>query len=239
MTRALEQKHRIVIIPLFNEVETIREVLAELCRWHDGDVLLVDDGSTDGSVSQIRGCIEHRPIHLLTHERNQGYGASLIDGFRYAANHGYTQAVTMDCDWQHQPRHVPEFFSALDDADVVSGSRYLKELPENTEAPSDRRSLNVEITERLNTITGFNLTDAFCGFKGYRVSALTKMFLSETGYAFPIQFWIEAWKHKLTVLEIPVARIYTGAKRSFGPVLDDSLVRKAYYQSVIERELTR
>lgn len=232
-------KNLLVIIPVFNEASTIKEVLAELCRYYAGDVLLIDDGSTDNSIERIRACIEKRPITLLNHVTNQGYGASLIDGFHYAIERGYDYVVTMDCDWQHQPQHVPEFFARVEGTDILSGSRYLTDFPEDTDAPAERRNVNMQITAKINAITHFNLTDSYCGFKAYRVAALSALSLDEKGYGFPVQFWLQAYAQGLSVKEFAVARIYTDAPRSFGVQLDDSSVRLNYYSQIIERERKR
>jgi len=226
----------LVIIPVFNEATTIKEVLSELCRHYQGDILIVDDGSSDDSIERIRGCIEKRPITLISHTSNLGYGAALIAGFSYAKERNYQYVVTMDCDWQHQPQHVPEFFSKIQGFDILSGSRYLHDFPEDTAAPAERRHVNMSVTEKINLLTNYNLSDSFCGFKAYRVAALNKLSLDERGYGFPIQFWLQAFAHHLSVQEIAVARIYTDAARSFGAKLDDSEYRLNYYNQIIERE---
>jgi glycosyltransferase involved in cell wall biosynthesis len=229
----------LVIIPVYNEEETIREVLGELCHHYQGDVLIINDGSTDASMQNIHACIAKRPVTVINHETNLGYGKSLIDGFNYAINKDYQVAVTMDCDWQHQPQHVCEFLSGINDCDILSGSRYLKDFAEDTDAPSDRRSINQLITKEINAITGFKLTDSFCGFKSYKIEALKKLELDEWGYAFPIQFWVQAFYKSLTIKELAVARIYTGASRSFGGTLDDSDKRLKYYREVLKREIDK
>lgn len=228
----------LVIIPVYNEEATIEAVLGELCRYYSGDVLIVDDGSTDHSMQRINSCIRER-LAAIHHDTNRGYGASLIDGFHYAAERGYRTMVTMDCDFQHEPCQVPELFDRIADRDVLSGSRYLELQAGDMAAPPERMRINHIITERINAITDFNLTDSFCGFKAYDVSAVAKLTLDEEGYAFPLQFWIQAHLHHLKVAELPVARIYNNLNRSFGATLDDPAVRLAHYNDVIDRELAR
>lgn len=229
---------QLVIIPLYNESSTIADVLRELRCRYQGDVLVVNDGSTDASAVSVATVNDPR-VNVLTHATNKGYGASLIDGFSYAVEREYEYVVTMDCDFQHEPCQVAEFFEKICAVDVLSGSRYLKDMQGDVAAPADRRAINQQITELINHITGFGLTDTFCGFKAYRVAALKKLCLSETGYAFPLQFWMQAWKNGFTVKELAVARIYLPVKRSFGIALDDPKERLRYYLEVIERERTR
>ena len=81
------------------------------------------------------------------------------------------------------------------------------------------------------------MTDAFCGFKAYRVEALARIKLSETGYAMPLELWVQAASHKLTIIELPVPLVYLDEQRSFGGSLDDAETRLAYYHEVLDRGL--
>lgn len=224
---------QLIIIPVYNEVETLPEVLFEVRKLFDGCVLLVDDGSTDGSIESINN-INHERIHIISHDSNQGYGAALISGFRFAIENEYTYVLTMDCDWQHEPRYITEFFEKVREVEIVSGTRYRDVQKPDTEAPADRRAINELITERINHMLSLHITDAFCGFKAYQVGALSKMKLSETGYAFPMQFWVEVYRTRASLVELSVPRIYTGVKRSFGGTLDDPDVRLKHYLNVLE-----
>jgi dolichol-phosphate mannosyltransferase len=147
--------------------------------------------------------------------------------------------ITMDCDGQHEPAHIPEFFAALDEdrADIVSGSRYLPESGETGDAPPDRREVNERVSEIVNAETGWRLTDAFCGFKGYKLDKLAALRLSEPGYGMPMELWAHAYRQGLRVMELPVERIYCDHGRSFGGELDDPEKRFEYYMDVWNRAL--
>jgi dolichol-phosphate mannosyltransferase len=124
---------------------------------------------------------------------------------------------------------------------VVSGSRYLggPETGPDGRPPAERREINRIITGRLNERLGLALTDAFCGFKAFRVEALRRLDLNEPGYAFPLQFWVQAAAHGLRIVETPVRLIYNDPNRSFGAHLDDADRRLRHYLEVFERELAR
>lgn len=228
----------LIVMPLYNEEQTLRGVLRAVRRYapEGADVLVVDDGSTDRSAEILR---EFSWVRVLRHEENQGYGASLIDGFRYAIHNGYDVVVTLDCDEQHEPYLIPDLLRALDEVDIVSGSRYLPGSSRGQEPPPDRLEINREVTDLLNALTGYALTDAFCGFKAYRLDGLRKMELDEPSYGMPLQVWIQAAHHGLRVREIPIGRIYKNPERRFWGGLDDPAVRRAYYLDVLRREVER
>jgi len=227
----------LALLPLLNEAPTLSRVLDEVRRCARGaDVFVVDDGSTDASPQILRG---YSDVTVLTHAQNEGYGQSLIDGFAYAIAHGYEAVVTLDCDEQHEPRQVPQFLTALDAADIVSGSRYLDPAAGGDPAPPDRRLLNDEITARLRALTGYPITDAFCGFKAYRTSALLLLDLTEPSYGLPLQVWIQAARHRLRIRELATPRIYKNPERRFWGGLDDVAVRRHYYEQVLDREVKR
>lgn len=230
----------LVALPVFNEVNHVADVLDEVRRFA-GDVLVVDDGSSDGTAELLA---EYSGIAVVTHEQNQGYGAALRTAFDYAIEHDYEAIVTIDCDGQHQPQLIPDMISALrrhhePPIDIISGSRYLQEFDGDSAAPADRRRINFEITAQLNEQLRLNLTDTFCGFKAYRTEALKVLNITDTGYAMPLQVWIQAACAGLVIEEFPVPRIYLEEERSFGGSLDDSRRRMAHYQDVISREMSR
>ena len=103
--------------------------------------------------------------------------------------------------------------------------------------PADRRRINQTITTQLNEKLKLNLTDGFCGFKAYRVSAVQKLELSETGYALPLELWVQAAYHQLRIREIPVNLIYHDQDRHFGGSLDEPETRLQHYLSAFERAL--
>ena len=224
-----------VLLPVYNEAETVGAVLDAVRGYYAGEVIVVDDGSTDRTEKLLA---ERSDITLLSHASNQGYGRALAEGFALARSRGIPRLVTMDCDGQHEPAHIPEFLTALDEGgDIISGSRYLPDSHVVGSAPSDRREVNERVTAEVNRVTGWSLTDAFCGFKAYRVPALAGIDLEEPGYAMPLELWAKAYAAGLSVREVPVERIYHDAERSFGQALDDPEVRFGYYMDVWQRAL--
>ncbi|HVT88301.1 MAG TPA: glycosyltransferase family 2 protein [Tepidisphaeraceae bacterium] len=225
----------IVAIPVFNEIRTVRQVLDKVREFHS-DILVIDDGSTDGTAELLDSRDDIQVIH---HATNRGYGQSIIDSFNYADANGYDWVITMDCDEQHDPETIPHFVRQIrnDEYDLISGSRYLRPHGDDDLPPGDRRLINSTITSMVNSVLGFFITDAFCGFKAHRVSAMMKLRLDETGYAFPMQLWPRLAATRARIKEIPVRLIYKDLNRTFGGALDNADIRLAHYLDVFNREL--
>jgi dolichol-phosphate mannosyltransferase len=222
-------------LPVFDEAKHVTDVLDRVVA-NAADVLVVDDGSTDGTRELLEA---RRDVTVISHEKNRGYGAALRTAFEYAIVHRYDVLETIDCDGQHEPQRIGQLVAACEQADLVSGSRYLDLGDAVGQAPADRRRINAQLTDELNCRLGLHLTDAFCGFKAYRVSALAKLHLTETGYAMPLELWVQAAFHGLKIVESPVPLVYLDEKRSFGGALDDAATRLAHYHEVIERAIER
>ncbi len=226
----------LVALPVFNEIGSVADVLRAVRRYA-ADILVVDDGSTDGTGAVLG---RDAGVRRIRHAVNLGYGRSLIDAFAYAHEHAFPWIITMDCDWQHEPGRIPHFRRRLaqDDADIISGSRYLQPSPGGTVPPPvERMAINRIVTRLLNGHLGLHLTDAFCGFKAYRTAALARLRLTDPGYGLPLQVWVQAARAGLRVVEIPVPLIYHDPRKGFAGTLEDPRARLAYYVAALEREL--
>ncbi len=231
-------------LPVYNESKHLSSVLDLVAQYAD-DILVIDDGSTDDTAAKLS---KRSDIQVVTHPENRGYGAALSSAFCYAQRNGYDVLVTIDCDGQHEPQRIRHLAALCyedekgnsSQVDIVSGSRYLDAHLEQTgDAPIDRRHINATITRELNEQLGLDLTDAFCGFKAYRVSSLKPLRLAETGYAMPLELWVQAAHLELRIREVAVPLIYLDEDRSFGGELDDAARRLAHYRSTIRKATER
>lgn len=227
----------LVAIPVYNEENYLPRVL-DAVREYAERILVIDDGSTDGTARQLA---QRSDVQVIAHPENRGYGQSIIDAFAYAAASGFDWVITLDCDEQHEPAQIPQFIREIrsDRYDVISGSRYLRAHPDDDAPPVERRRINRTISGLLEQMLELRLTDSFCGFKAHRVRAVQRLRLDEPGYAFPLQFWVECVRAGLRIREVPVRRIYRDRNREFGGTLDDPAARLHHYLEVLLGALRR
>lgn len=230
------QHTTLLAIPVYNEQDHIRPVLSAVIP-RAGDILVIDDGSDDLTPR----ILTEFPVEIVRHAINRGYGRSMQQILHWAVDNGYEWVVTMDCDLQHEPAALPLFAEmiAMNQCDVISGSRYLQEAEMIDQPPVERRTINQLITTEINHRLGLELTDAFCGFKAYRTACVAGLPLDIDGYDFPMQFWVAAAAADLRISEVPVDLIYNDPNRSFGGPLDDPGHRLSVYRKTLHRALLR
>lgn len=192
-----------VIVPLFNEKKHAPQVLKELSDF-DLPVVVVDDGSTDGSLLKIK---EKRlkNIVFLEHKINLGKGAAMKTGAEYAFSKGADAIIFMDADGQHKPEDLPKFIENLNKGkyDVVFGSRNL-----NFGVPLVRYVGNKIASMVASILFGVYVSDVICGFRALTKRAYKTVEWESTGYGVETEIVARAGKRRLRYCEIPVETIY-------------------------------
>lgn len=209
---------KIVIIPTFNEKENIENIIHAVINLKQGyHVLIIDDGSPDGTAQIVKSLISLFPGQLFLEERKgkQGLGTAYIHGFRWALSRGYRFIFEMDADFSHNPADLERLYEAcLSGADVAVGSRYIKGgAVENW--PANRILLSKGASLYTRLITWIPVKDPTAGFVCYRREVLETINLdniSFAGYAFQIEMKFAAWKLRFKVVEVPITFI----DRQFG-----------------------
>jgi len=203
------RERALVIIPTYNERENVRRIIDTVLK-QDGriDVLIVDDGSPDGTGEIVRELeAADSRIHLLERARKMGLGTAYIAGFRWALERDYQYIMEMDADFSHDPSHLPQFLRAIQDADLVLGSRYQQGRVTVVNWPITRLILSYSANLYARAVTGLPVWDATGGFKCFRRSVLEAIDLSRVrsnGYAFQIEMSFRAWKRGFRIAEIPI-----------------------------------
>ena len=205
---------KLVIIPTYNERENVASVLETVFSLNQNfHVLIIDDGSPDGTAKIVEELFDKYPGKLFLEERigKLGLGTAYIHGFRWALNKGYHFIFEMDCDFSHDPRDLDKLYRACKkgDADVAVGSRYVKEgKVENW--PWIRVSLSKGASVYTRMITLMPVKDPTAGFVCYRNEVLEAINLDQisfVGYAFQIEMKFAAWKLGFKIKEVPITFI--------------------------------
>ena len=199
----------LIIVPTYNERENIAKlietVLAQDARL---DVLVVDDGSPDGTGALVDSIREREPrVNVLHRPSKLGLGTAYLAGFRWALDAGYAYVFEMDADFSHDPAHIPAFLEAIDGADLVLGSRYRHGKVTVVNWPISRLMLSYAANMYARWVTGLQLWDSTGGFKCFRREVLEAIDLSSVksnGYAFQIEMSFRAWKRGFRIVEIPI-----------------------------------
>jgi dolichol-phosphate mannosyltransferase len=170
-------------------------------------VLIVDDGSPDGTAAIVRKMMKRsRRIHLLERPGKMGLGTAYVAGFKYALQRAYDYVFEMDADFSHDPNEIPHFLSKAQEHDLVIGSRYTRGV-RVLNWPMRRLLLSYYANIYTRIMTGLPLHDATGGFKCYRRRVLEAIDLdgiTSNGYAFQIEMSYKAWKKGFHLVEIPI-----------------------------------
>ncbi|NOQ97764.1 MAG: glycosyltransferase [Calditrichae bacterium] len=199
----------LLIIPTYNEANNILKVLDEVLSLNIDhlDVLIVDDNSPDGTADIVKKySLNHSNIFLKEREGKLGLGTAYIAGFEYAIENKYDYVFEMDADLSHDPKVIPEFLKAIEEADLVIGSRYLTGV-NVINWPLMRLFISVMASKYTRIITGLPIHDCTSGFKCFRREVLEKIPLHEvssSGYSFQIEMNFKAWKRGFRIKEVPI-----------------------------------
>jgi dolichol-phosphate mannosyltransferase len=220
-----------VIVPTYNERENITRLMGSILEQDSRlEILVVDDGSPDGTGDIVTDIIQHEPrIHILRRPRKMGLGTAYIAGFRWALEEGYDFVFEMDADFSHDPAHLPQFLRAVEDADLVLGSRYRNGKVTVVNWPIRRLLLSYFANVYARIVTGLPVWDATGGFKCFRRKVLEAIDLSHVrsnGYAFQIEMSFRAWRKHFKIVEIPIVFVDRTEGQS---KMSGSIVREAIW----------
>lgn len=198
----------IVCIPTYNECENIDRMIDAIHGVvPEMHILVIDDGSPDGTAAIVRERIlTDDRVHLLEREGKLGLGTAYCAGFAYALNLGYDIILQMDADFSHDPKELVRFLEVIKENDVVIGSRYVSGV-NVINWPMSRLLLSYFANAYTRVITGMPIADATGGFKCFRADVLRNIDLTKiksNGYAFQIEMNYRAWRQRARIKEVPI-----------------------------------
>ena len=199
----------LVIVPTYNERENILKLIdAVLAQSPILDVLVVDDGSPDGTGAIVdeRAAADSR-VHIIHREKKLGLGTAYLAGFKWALSRQYEFIFEMDADFSHDPQHLPQFLSSIENADLVIGSRYRDRRVTVVNWPIGRLLLSYFANVYARFVTGLPIFDTTAGYKCFRRKVLESVDLNDVksnGYAFQIEMHFRVWRQHFRIVEIPI-----------------------------------
>lgn len=220
-----------VVIPTYNEKGNSEHMVRSLFKQNIDNlaVLIVDDNSPDGTADIIKGLQQEFPqLKLIIREKKQGLGPAYINGFTFALEHGADAIVQMDADFSHDPADVSRLLHALQDADLVIGSRYSHGISV-INWPLRRLLVSVFGNVYASIITGMPYKDVTGGFKAWRAATLRAIDLPTVhadGYGFQIVMNHRVWKRAMNIKEVPI--IFT-ERREGQSKMSKAIVREALF----------
>ena len=227
------QNDGVVIIPTYNEIENIRAIIRAVTSLEKPlDVLIIDDGSPDGTADAVKELMQTElqgRLHLIERKGKLGLGTAYICGFKWAIEHGYDYIFEMDADFSHNPNDLPRLYAACHNEgfDVAVGSRYITGV-NVVNWPIGRVLMSYYASAYVRTILGISLRDTTAGFVCYRREVLETIDLDKIrfkGYAFQIEMKYSAIRLGFKIKEVPVIFVNRelGTSKMSGGIFSEAL----------------
>ena len=220
----------VIIIPTYNEAENIEKMTSALLgQYQDLSLLIIDDGSPDGTANIVKKMQKIYPtLHLIERGKKLGIGTAYIAGFNWALKNGYEFIFEMDCDFSHSPQDIPRLLEAAQTADLVIGSRYVDGIS-IVNWPMKRLLLSYCASIYTRFLTGIPIKDTTGGFKCFKKTALESLNFDKiisNGYSFQLEVNYKIWSKGLKIKEVPII-FYE--RRNGQSKMDKSIVFEALF----------
>jgi dolichol-phosphate mannosyltransferase len=221
----------LVVIPTYNEAESIVGLIEQVLAVHRHvEVLVVDDGSPDGTAGLVEKAAATEPrLHLLERTAKEGLGAAYRAGFRWGLDRGYDALVEMDADFSHPPDRLPALLAALEEADVSIGSRYVAGGRTAGWSPV-RKAISKLGNVYVRVAIGLPVHDATAGYRAFRSAVLRALAVESSesnGYCFQIEMAHRAWQEGFRIVEVPITftERVAGTSKMHRRIVLEALVR--------------
>ncbi len=229
----MNRSDSIVIIPTYNEKENVEAIIRAVMELpHGFDILIIDDGSPDGTaqiVKNLQAAEFAERLHLVERKGKLGLGTAYIAGFKWALAHGYDYVFEMDADFSHDPKDLTRLYEACasEGYDVAIGSRYVSGV-NVVNWPMGRVLMSYYASKYVRLVTGVPIHDTTAGFKCYRRRVLEAIDLDAIrfkGYAFQIEMKFTAYKLGFKIKEVPVIFVnrQLGTSKMSGGIFGEAL----------------
>jgi dolichol-phosphate mannosyltransferase len=235
----------LIIIPTYNERETVGVIIPDILKAVPGaHVLVVDDGSPDGTSQYVKETfVPTGAVFVLDRTKKEGLGRAYIAGFAWALEREYKYVFEMDADYSHDPKYLPDFIKAIESNDLVIGSRYISGV-NVINWPMSRLLMSYFANLFARVVTGIPIRDCTGGFKCFRREVLAALDLgrvASSGYSFQIEINYSVWKRGFRITEVPI--VFTdrsrGKSKMSGGIIREAFLLvfwKLFFSSIVKRK---
>ena len=222
--------HALVIIPTYNEIENIYEIIPAVLEQDERlELLIVDDNSPDGTSAAVEEIQKHeKRVHLIKRKSKMGLGSAYLTGFKFGLDMGYEYIFEMDADFSHDPAMLPVLLKRAEENDLVIGSRYVKGI-NVVNWPLSRLILSWGASMYVRIITGMKVKDPTGGFKCFHRRVLESINFDEIlsdGYSFQVEMNYRTWCKKFRIEEVPI--VFTD-RREGQSKMSKKIIREAIF----------
>jgi len=198
-----------IIIPTYNPPDTFSSLLKSIRKITSKPIIIIDDGSTPKINMDYSG------IFVLRNRHNKGKGYTLIKGFQYAENEGFTHAITIDADYQHDPELINSFLEYDENINLVLGTRNFTE-----DMPIHRRISNKLTSYIISLLCGKTVLDSQCGYRRYKLKDVCSEYFHEKGFQFESEVLIKLLRNNCTHANLEIPTIYSHENSSINNFID-------------------
>jgi len=198
-----------IIIPTYNPPDTFYSLLKSIRKITSNTIIIIDDGSTP----KIN--MDHSGVLVLRNRHNQGKGYTLIKGFQYAVNEGFTHAITIDADSQHDPELINSFLEYDENIHLVLGTRNFTE-----NMPIHRKISNKLTSYIISLLCGKTVLDSQCGYRRYKLKDVCSESFLEKGFQFESEVLIKLLRNNCTHVNLEIPTIYNRENSSINNFID-------------------
>ena len=198
-----------IIIPTYNPPDTFSSLLKSIRKITSKPIIIIDDGSTPKINMDYSGVV------VLRNRHNQGKGYTLIKGFQYAENEGFTHAITIDADYQHDPELINSFLEYDENINLVLGTRNFTE-----DMPIHRRISNKLTSYIISLLCGKTVLDSQCGYRRYKLKDVCSEYFHEKGFQFESEVLIKLLRNNCTHANLEIPTIYSHENSSINNFID-------------------
>ena len=222
--------HALVIIPTYNEIENIYEIIPAVLEQDERlELLIVDDNSPDGTSAAVEEIQKHeKRVHLIKRAGKMGLGSAYLTGFKFGLDMGYEYIFEMDADFSHDPAMLPVLLKRAEENDLVIGSRYVHGI-NVVNWPLSRLILSWGASKYVRIITGMRVKDPTGGFKCFHRRVLESINFDEVlsdGYSFQVEMNYRTWCKKFRIEEVPI--VFTD-RREGQSKMSKKIIREAIF----------